>query len=132
MSAKKPRRNCRACGKEVKRSVDVFCDNKCQRILQWSTTLAKILRTGKGENIGQARRLFKDQHFCLLCKKTAWCGSPIPLLIDHIDGHHWNWLVTNLRKICPNCDALLPTYKIRNRGNGRAYRRVHYVVGKSY
>ena len=37
----------------------------------------------------------------------------------------------NLRLICPNCDALLPTFAGRNRGNGRVYRRLRYAEGKS-
>lgn len=34
--------------------------------------------------------------------------------------------------ICPNCDSQLPTFKARNRGKGRAWRRQRYADGKSY
>ncbi len=38
----------------------------------------------------------------------------------------------NLSLICSNCDANLPTYKSKNKGNGRHYRRIKYKEGKSY
>jgi hypothetical protein len=41
-------------------------------------------------------------------------GRPIPLELDHIDGHHWNNSLDNLRLLCPNCHAQTPTYKARN------------------
>jgi 5-methylcytosine-specific restriction endonuclease McrA len=56
----------------------------------------------------------------------------MPLVLDHIDGNSDNWDLKNLRMICCNCDALTPTYKNRNRGNGRFLRRIRYREGKSY
>lgn len=53
-------------------------------------------------------------------------------VLDHIDGDASNNLRVNLRLVCPNCDSQLPTYKNRNRGNGRAWRRQRYADGKSY
>ncbi|BBH17026.1 hypothetical protein Back2_13130 [Nocardioides baekrokdamisoli] len=38
----------------------------------------------------------------------------------------------NLRLVCPNCDSQLPTFKARNRGQGRAWRKQRYADGKSY
>ena len=38
----------------------------------------------------------------------------------------------NLRLICSNCDTLTPTYKGRNKGNGRFSRRQRYQEGKSF
>jgi len=38
----------------------------------------------------------------------------------------------NLRLVCGNCDMLLPTYKSKNKGNGRHNRRKRYAEGKSY
>jgi hypothetical protein len=134
MSRKIERRRCLFCNTLVKRAADFYCDNKCQRGLQWKTTLDKITTNQSVENIGQARRYFKEKfpHSCMLCNSSLWTGQPIPLLIDHIDGNSENWFLTNLRKICPNCDALLPTFKSRNKGKGRAYRRARYAAGKSY
>jgi len=36
-----------------------------------------------------------------------------------------------MRLLCPNCHAQTPTYKSKNRGNGRAYRRERWRVGQT-
>jgi hypothetical protein len=75
---------------------------------------------------------FKFGNECKICHSSTWMNTMIPLVLDHIDGNSDNWQRSNIRMICPNCDAGLPTYKSRNRGNGRAYRRKRYSEGKSY
>lgn len=57
---------------------------------------------------------------------------PLALVLDHIDGNPDNNHRDNLRLVCPNCDSQLPTFKSRNRGNGRSFRRQRYHEGKSY
>ena len=59
----------------------------------------------------------------VMCRRNPSCvrivqSAQIPLIVDHIDGNYRNILDTNLRLICPNCDAQLSTYKGRNRGRG--------------
>jgi hypothetical protein len=48
----------------------------------------------------------------------------VPLVADHIDGNWRNNTEENLRLICPNCDALSPTFAGLNKGNGRKNRAV--------
>lgn len=60
---------------------------------------------------------------CELCGITEWQGKQLVVIIDHINGNPYDNRLENLRLICSNCDANLPTYKSKNRGNGRTYRR---------
>lgn len=61
-----------------------------------------------------------------------WLDLPLAMVIDDIDANPSNNVRANLRLICPNCDSQLPTYKSRNRGNGRHYRRQRYADGQSF
>ena len=71
-------------------------------------------------------------HECEICGLSEWRQQPIALILDHIDGNSDDNHRDNLRLVCPNCDAQLPTYKGRNKGNGRYFRRQRYHDGKSY
>lgn len=67
--------------------------------------------------------LHKNGNICSICNTSEWFGNKIPLVCDHIDGDSTNSNITNFRLICCNCDALLDTYKSKNRGKGRQYDR---------
>lgn len=45
----------------------------------------------------------------------TWMGKKISLELDHIDGNNKNNLISNLRYLCPNCHALTPTYRGKNK-----------------
>ena len=53
---------------------------------------------------------------CSECGGTTWRGQPIPLELDHRNGDHRDNELANLRLLCPNCHALTPTYRGKNRG----------------
>lgn len=65
--------------------------------------------------------------------KCQMCGFNTPhptdnstiLELDHIDGDCQNNTFSNLRVLCPNCHALTPSYRARNKGNST--RATHYL-----
>ena len=129
---KKPRNPCLNCGREPARQSYKYCCNKCQIEYQHKIYIQKWL---KGEIIGLQRLGIvsvhiknylreKFQNQCCLCgwgRINAKLGYS-PLVADHVDGNWRNNCESNLRLICPNCDALTLTYGGLNRGRGRENR----------
>lgn len=132
--------SCLGCGATLtKRHQKTFCSNRCQRAMERERNVARWLETGvasPGSGVGHYVRLhlLEDQgHACAICRcPTTWEGQELRLVLDHVDGDATNNQRVNLRLVCPNCDSQLPTFKARNRGRGRAWRRQRYADGKSY
>jgi Zn finger protein HypA/HybF involved in hydrogenase expression len=63
-------------------------------------------------------RLLREGYFtykCHNCNNTHWLNSPIPLELEHKDGNSSNNELSNLTLLCPNCHALTPTYRGKNK-----------------
>lgn len=45
-----------------------------------------------------------------------WCGKPLRLILDHKNGVNSDNRSTNLRLLCPNCNAQQPTHGGGNAG----------------
>ncbi len=52
---------------------------------------------------------------CYSCKNTTWLEKPIPLELEHVNGNHSDNRIENLTLLCPNCHALTPTYRGKNK-----------------
>lgn len=135
---------CLNCGKELASKRTYYCNNTCYAEYKWKQTKQHILETGQfdisvGNVIGgetqrrQAKRFLEEEHGhkCAICGLTEWLGQPIPLVVDHIDGDPTNHKIENFRLVCGNCDMQLPTYKAKNKGKGRKFRRVLYEKDKN-
>jgi len=129
---KKPRPKCPVCGKEPDRATYKYCSNACQMEFQhrihvdnWKKGKERGLNS-IGLVSGSVKRYLRRKYNnkCCIC---GWAEintktGIVPLVADHIDGNWMNNVEENLRLICPNCDALSPTFAALNKGNGRKSR----------
>lgn len=120
---KKENRHCLYCGKDA---IHRFCSTECYYVYGWRVKVNKANETGMAPSHPMTaktliRKMKGDK--CEICLGETWMGSPIPLVLDHINGNSEDWRLANLRLVCGNCDMMLPTYKSKNRGNGRKYQR---------
>jgi len=129
---KKPRKKCLSCGKETPRPRYKYCSNACQIEYQYQSYIKKW-KAGKVSGLTSIgivskhikrylRRKFGNK--CCLCgwSKINPKTGEVPLVAHHIDGNWRNNTESNLLLLCPNCDALSPTYAGLNRGSGRRSR----------
>ena len=110
-----------------------FCNNQCQANLQYKQKLALAEQGQASHKWAKRLLIYKHGNVCL-DPECAWDFSkrPIAVELEHIDGNAENNQIENCTLLCPNCHSLTPTYKNKNKGNGRHARRQRYADGKSY
>ena len=82
-------------------------------------TLNEILISGSTYNTTKLKeRLYKEGLKDRKCEKCGqnenWNGEYMSLILDHINGDHNDNRLVNLRILCPNCNATLPTHGGKN------------------
>lgn len=106
-----------------------FCSVRCQKDYLWLQRKALIEQTGAIPDRCNQTRVAKrylvetQGHKCRVCGISAWLGQRLVMILDHPDGNAFNFLLTNLRLICPNCDSQTSNWKSKNNGHGRGARR---------
>lgn len=124
----KPKKYCKNCGKRLDlRHQSAFCSSYCSHRFHFCKNVNLWLagekngRKGKSSTAEWIKKYLIEIYGnkCAICGNTEWMGKPIPLILDHIDGHYYNNDIENLRLVCGNCDMQLDTYKSKNIGNGR-------------
>lgn len=104
----------------------IFCSSKCSTNNKRSQVYTNIENGQVDGHCPSTLRKYlihKRGNVCEICKITEWQGIPLVVITDHINGNPYDNRLENLRLICSNCDANLPTYKAKNVGNGRTFRR---------
>ena len=125
---------CLNCSKECNFShqkTNKYCSITCQHEYQYKkyiTEWKKGLQTGckgKLQTSNHIHRyiLEKQNSKCDNCGISDWDNQPIKLELDHINGISTDNTEKNLRCLCPNCHSQTPTYKAKNKGNGRKNRK---------
>lgn len=124
VSRKKP---CVSCGTIT--SNPKYCSLSCQQKKQQDDRFLLMEQTN---NYKKSYLLNHYGNQCQKCGITEWNNTPITIELEHIDGDSTNNTFENLTLLCPNCHSQTPTYKNRNKGNGRHFRRLRYANGQSY
>lgn len=103
-------------------STGKYCSGSCQQEWKYENVTVPMILRGETSQRPTLKRYMirKHGHQCMMCKSTEWMGEPIPLELDHIEGDASKNKPEDIRILCPNCHAMTPTWKNRNKGKGRA------------
>jgi len=83
------------------------------------TPLSEVLISGSTYNTKNLKRRLYDEglkeRICEKCGQDEWWyGEKMGLILDHINGDNTDNRLKNLRILCPNCNATLPTHGGKN------------------
>ena len=96
--------------------------NRTIKILGYKNTIPLknilIKNSTYKHNTNLKNRLYKEglkKRKCELCEQgEEWMGKKMSLILDHINGINNDNRIENLRIVCPNCNATLPTHGGKN------------------
>ena len=108
----------------VASSKNKYCCIRCKIDFEYKTqTLPRFNKGAIFNRIILKKVLTKLYGYkCMVCGLKTWLDKTVSLELDHIDGNSSNNDSSNLRMLCPNCHSQTPTWKARNKGNGRGSR----------
>lgn len=94
-------------------------NGSAKRRLTAEQILVRLVPGSRRQNPHLLQRALLDSgrpYECAVCGNDGtWCGRPLRLEIDHIDGDYHNNESWNLRFICPNCHTQTDTFAGRSR-----------------
>jgi hypothetical protein len=103
------------------RGKNKYCD-ECNA----NRVYSRIQSTEEAKDTKAVRQfLLRNRKYqCESCKLSEWIGNPIPLELHHVDGNSGNNKEENLQLLCPNCHALTPTFRAKNRNASEIRRKI--------
>ena len=91
---------------------------KCSNFFNKKSTVEILVSNSTHNTTHLKVRLYKEglkQPICELCGQDEnWQGKKMSLILDHINGINNDHRLENLRIVCPNCNATLPTHSGKN------------------
>ncbi len=126
------RRKCRTCQLTIGSKNDThYCSVECKANGKQKKRFSLSIEEARTPASIRKVMLRDFGHMCMVCHNTTWLDQPIPIEVDHVNGLSYDNRPENLRLLCCNCHALTPTFRSKNRGNGRKSRRAIRPLAKS-
>lgn len=125
---------CLSCGVEFKAhssSKGMYCSQACQLRKQHDDYITRWLAGeelghGTGKTADMSHHIYRWLHNTrgTACECCGWdTKHPVDgrtlTEVDHVDGDAYNCRPENLKILCPNCHAMTPTFRARNKGSRR-------------
>lgn len=120
---KRKTNKCLYCDKFIQKGRK-FCNHEHQHKYQYISDIKPRIEQGLIDNRRILKKYLKRVRgdCCSECGIDEWKNHVLSTELDHIDGDASNNFPINLRLLCPNCHSITPSWKGRNRGNGRKSR----------